>query len=405
MLQKQANAFSNNHMNSEKNRTPLRQQPNVTNAQPDPQNQKPASSTQYPVSSIRPFIIPIFLPHAGCPHRCIFCNQVSITGAKQKVAGANQIRSYIHDFLGYKTRPRKPVQISFFGGNFLGLNIDEIKFYLDLAAEFVHQGEVDSIRFSTRPDTIDQDHLEVIADYPVATVELGVQSMIDQVLALAQRGHTAADTVRAVERLKAGRYSVGLQMMVGLPGDDEALSLKTARKIADLQPDFVRIYPTLVLKSSRLAAWYCNGNYKPLSLKAAVTQVKNLYLYFKKRNIYVIRMGLQASADLADGSTVLAGPYHPAFGHMVYSEIFLDTACAALNAVKPTGPKISIFVNPRRISTMRGLKNSNIELIKRRFGFEKIFIVPDDNLEENSIKIDSSNPMSCYTLGDENAEL
>jgi radical SAM superfamily enzyme len=363
--------------------------------------QNPVSSSQYPAARNRPFIIPIFLPHAGCPHRCVFCNQVSITGAAQGAAEANQISSRIHEFLNYKTPRRKPVQISFFGGNFLGLKIDEIQYLLALAAEFVHKEDVDSIRFSTRPDTVDREHLDAIADYPVATVELGVQSMIDPVLALARRGHTAADTVKAVERLKARHYSIGLQMMVGLPGDDESLSLKTARQIAGLQPNFVRIYPTVVVKNSRLARWYSNGTYTPLSLDATVTQVKNLYLYFKKHNIQIIRMGLQASAELADGSTVLAGPYHPSFGHMVYSEIFLDAACMALKTANPAGPNISIFVNPRRISTMRGLNNSNVERMRRRFGLDQIDIIPDIRIDEDSIKLDNGSPISCFTSGAE----
>ena len=233
-----------------------------------------------PDSGIRPFIIPIFLPHAGCPHRCAFCDQLSITGARPKTGAADQIRSKILEFLNYRTRRRKPIQISFFGGNFLGLNIGEIRHYLAVADEFVRQGAVDSIRFSTRPDTVNRERLDIIADYPVATVELGVQSMNDRVLALAKRGHNAADTVHAVEQLKERNYGIGLQMMVGLPGDDQASALNTARRIAGLQPDFVRIYPTVVLKNSRLAAWYSDGSYTPLSLDAAVTQVKNLCRFF-----------------------------------------------------------------------------------------------------------------------------
>ncbi|UCD77818.1 MAG: radical SAM protein [Desulfobacterales bacterium] len=398
---------------SKKNRIKTNfQTPDTRHQTPETNNQQPASSIEYPVSSSqkpaarnRPFIIPIFLPHAGCPHQCIFCNQVSITGAKREPVEAGQIRSQIHEFLSYKTARRKPVQISFFGGNFLGLKTEVIKFYLALAADFVHQGKVDSIRFSTRPDTIDLAQLNIIADYPVATIELGVQSMNNHILALAKRGHTEADTLRAVACLKARNYNIGLQMMVGLPGDDEASSLKTAKKIADLKPDFVRIYPTVVLKNSRLASWYAKGTYRPLSLEDAVTQVKRLYLYFRKNNIQIIRMGLQASTDLSDGSTVLAGPYHPAFGHLVYSETFLDAACTAIKAVDSAGANVAIFVNPRRISIMRGLNNSNIEIIKRRFGFEKIRVVPDNDIEESSIKIDNGSPISCFAFGDENADL
>lgn len=362
--------------------------------------QAPDSSNQQPAASFRPFIVPIFLPHAGCPHQCVFCNQVSITGSIQKTINADQIKAQIHQFLEYKNNRRKPVQISFYGGNFLGLKTGEIQSLLELATGFVNQGHADSIRFSTRPDTITPQRLDFISKYPVETIELGVQSMDDQVLALARRGHSAADTTRAVHRLKEHKFNIGLQMMVGLPGDTETLSFISAQKIAALQPDFVRVYPTIVVKNSLLARWYQDSAYVPLSLEEAVSRVTILYRYFTRHNIKIIRMGLQASADLADGSTVLAGPYHPAFGHMVFSKIFLDAACTAIKAANYARPSVAIFVNPRRVSTMRGLKNANVELIKSRFGFDRISIVPDNNIEENSVKIDNENPTSCFVYLD-----
>jgi histone acetyltransferase (RNA polymerase elongator complex component) len=341
----------------------------------------------YPAASYRPFILPIFLPHAGCPHQCVFCNQVSITGTMQKAVNADQIRSQIHQFLGYKNDRRKPVQISFFGGNFLGLKTDEIKLLLDLASEFVRQGQVDSIRFSTRPDTVDLRRLDIIADYPVATVELGVQSMDDHVLALAERGHSAEDTVRAVELLKNRNFNIGLQMMVGLPGDTEALSLITAEKIAELRPDFVRIYPTIVVKNSQLARWYQNGTYAPLSLEEAVNRVTKLYLFFNRNNIAIIRMGLQASGDLEDGSTVLAGPYHPAFGHLVYSEVFLNKVLKEIESATLITDSISIGVNPNSISKLRGIQNRNIKILKEKFGFESIEVKADYSLNEDQLNV------------------
>jgi histone acetyltransferase (RNA polymerase elongator complex component) len=335
----------------------------------------------------KPFIIPVFLPHAGCPHQCVFCNQVSITGAKQKALETDQFRHQILEFLKYKKSGRKPVQISFYGGNFLGLKIDEIIRLLDLAAEFTAQGQVDSIRFSTRPDTITAEPLNIISEYPVETVELGVQSMDDHVLALAERGHSAADTIQAVQRLKEHEYSIGLQMMVGLPGDNEARSLTTAEKIAAMQPDFVRIYPTLVVNKSKLARWYQNGTYAPLSLAEAVTRVKKLYMLFRECNIRVIRMGLQASEDLENDSTVLAGPYHPAFGHLVYSEVFFDAAQEALDSIKTLSDTITISVNPGSVSKMRGLNNENIEKLKKRYQLKYIAVVPDASLAADELKV------------------
>jgi len=358
-----------------------------SNHHPATSNQQPASSNQQPASSIRPFIIPLFLPHAGCPHQCVFCNQVSITGSRQAAVKTDQIRSQIHQFLEYKNDRRKPVQISFYGGNFLGLKNGEITRLLDLAAEFIRQGPVDSIRFSTRPDTITPEHLDIIAKYPVETIELGVQSMDDHVLELAERGHSAADTVRAVERLKQRQFTIGLQMMVGLPGDNETRSLITAEKIVGLQPDFVRIYPTIVVKNSQLAKMYQKGTYKPLSLTTAVTRVKKLYLHFKKHDIQVIRMGLQASEDLEDDATVLAGPYHPAFGHLVYSAVFYDAAQEALDSNKILSDTITISVSPRSISKMRGLNNENIKKLREKYHLKTVEVAPDASLAADELKV------------------
>ena len=298
-----------------------------------------------------------------------------------------ELRIQIREFLKYKKENRKPVQIAFFGGNFLGLKSEEIKSLLDSAAEFVRDGQVDGIRFSTRPDTINERSLEIIKDYPVSTVELGVQSMDDQVLALAGRGHSASDTVRAVEQLKERHFSIGLQMMVGLPGDDETGALTTAQKIADLGPDFVRIYPTLVVANSRLAGWYKSGDYTPLSLEEGVSLVKKIYLKFIKAGIDVIRMGLQASEDLEDGTTVLAGPYHPAFGHLVHCEIFLDMAISAIESANSLKETLTIFVNPRSISKMRGLNNSNIKRLQSRFQLMSLAVKPDASIPEDSLMI------------------
>ena len=298
------------------------------------------------------------------------------------------IRDQIHEFLKFKKENRKPVQIAFFGGNFLGLKLEEIKFWLDLAGAFVSRGLVDGIRFSTRPDTIDAARLDALEGYPVSTVELGVQSMDDRVLARAGRGHNAQDTIRAAKALKKRQLSVGLQMMVGLPGDSEARSLATARKIADLRPECTRIYPTVVVANSRLATLFNNGEYQPLSLETAVTLVKKAYLLFKQAGIEVIRMGLQTTEDLADGSTILAGPHHPAFGHLVYSEIFYDKALAAIEAAGLVRDTLTIRVNPRSISKMRGLNNANIKKLKKMYPIYSVDVRPDASLGEEDVNIE-----------------
>ena len=329
----------------------------------------------------KPLVIPVFLPHLGCPHKCAFCDQSVITGAGHDYNITEKLKSLVDKFLNYKKENRSTVQIAFYGGNFLGLEKKLILSLLAESAKFIDKGKVDSIRFSTRPDTIDEERLKVIQDFPVSTIEIGVQSMNDRVLAKAKRGHTSRDTINAFRLLKKYGYTIGAQMMVGLPEDNDIISLETGRRIVRLSPDFVRIYPTVVIAGSLLSKWYKNGEYTPMPIDGCVTLVKLLYLMFKKNGIRVIRMGLQASMDLDKDSTILAGPYHPAFGHMVFSEFFLDMAAKLVESGgKANATAIKIRVNPNSISKMRGLKNKNIEILKQRFSIKAVSIVADPSI-------------------------
>lgn len=343
-----------------------------------------------PVSSRRPFIIPFFLPHIGCTHRCVFCNQTAVTGVRQNVVSPEQFRYLVKRFLAYRGEQRDRVQIAFYGGNFLGQKKNQLTFLLDEASKFVFEGDVDSLRFSTRPDTINDESLDILEDYPVATIEIGVQSMDDDVLTLTKRGHTALDTQKAVHLLKQRKYEIGLQIMVGLPGDDEIRSFSTAEKVAGLFPDFVRIYPTVVLKESLLAKWYLQGRYTPLSLGSTVTLVKKLFLFFARKQIQVIRMGLQASDQLENGRAIMAGPYHPAFGHLVYSEIFMDRVLSHLNHRRSGVDAISIKLHPRNTSHLRGLNNQNIKQLKKTFLLKTVQIISDFKCPTDQLVIDGA---------------
>ncbi|MDX1707609.1 MAG: radical SAM protein [Desulfobacterales bacterium] len=349
-------------------------------------NQPPEARCQLPGARSRPFIIPVFIPHAGCPHQCVFCNQASITASHLRPAGKD-IRHQIETFLGFRRKHHRYTQIAFFGGNFFGIQNRTVRRLLALATEYVTAGLADSIRFSTRPDTVDRQRLAKIKAFPVTTIELGVQSMDNRVLQRSNRGHSAADTVNAVKLLQEYEYEVGVQMMIGLPGDDARRLQASARKIAQLNPDFIRIYPTVVLAGSPLATLYLKGEYSPLNIDKAVQQVKALYLYFRKENIAVIRMGLQATEGFADAATLLAGPYHPAFGHMVYSEIFFDMAAAQLQALNSTGQCVRLHVHPRSVSKMRGPKNGNIQKLGEAFHLRKIEIVPDAHLDQDQLSV------------------
>jgi histone acetyltransferase (RNA polymerase elongator complex component) len=193
-----------------------------------------------------------------------------------------------------------------------------------------------------------------------------------------------------VHLLKKDAYEIGAQLMVGLPGDDPERMLASAQRIAKLKPDFIRIYPTVVVAGSPLAKLYKEGRYTPLSLKNAVAQVKELHRFFSRQNIRVTRMGLQATDDLEKGSTILAGPYHPAFGHMVYSELFLDMAISAIEPLNPKGYAVTLHVHPRSVSKMRGLKNVNIARLNKKFPLQSVEIVPDHSLKENQLALSLS---------------
>lgn len=326
------------------------------------------------------------MPHAGCPHRCVFCNQSSITGVDSRHLKIS-VTDQVERFLKFKSQRRNNVQIAFFGGNFLGIKTDEIKRLLAEATQFIKVGRVSSIRFSTRPDTVDDRRLNMIKEFPVATIELGVQSMDDRVLSATKRGHTAADTEKAIQCLKEFDFEIGLQIMVGLPGDTPERLRASVQRIVALKPDFIRIYPTLVLAGSPLAAWYKKGDYVPLSLEDAVTQVTALYRVFKNENIRVIRMGLQATEDLEKEASILAGPYHPAFGHLVHSQIFLDKAISALKSVNPRGNGVVLHVHPQSVPKMRGLKNDNIKKLRATLDLQSLEIVSDNSLKEDQLKV------------------
>ncbi len=337
--------------------------------------------------SFRPFIVPVFIPHAGCPHQCAFCNQALIADRPDQMPSEDDVAADITRFLSYQQPHHEAPQISFYGGTFLGLGEDDILKFLEVAARFVSRGQVAGIRFSTRPDTITTARLDLIQRFPVKTIELGVQSMDDEVLRLSQRGHTALDTRRGVGLLKERGYEIGLQMMVGLPDQNASSAMTTAVEIAGLLPDFIRIYPTVVLKNSHLEAWYQKGTYEPLSLDAAVDQVKGLYGFFREKEIPVIRMGLQASESLDFDGTVIAGPYHPAFGHLVHSEIFFDKAATELATELTPIHKVVFFVHPNSVPKMRGLKNANIKRLKTIFQIDSIELVPEASISNETLRL------------------
>ncbi|SMD04649.1 Radical_SAM C-terminal domain-containing protein [Desulfocicer vacuolatum DSM 3385] len=338
--------------------------------------------------SEKPLVIPIFIPHSGCPHQCAFCNQSIITSQSHPLPDADFIEKEVNRFLEFKGK-RRQVQLAFFGGNFLGLPQEKIVDLLECAKQLVNEGKIDDVRCSTRPDTISESILGAIKNYDLTTVELGVQSMDNRVLAQARRGHTREDTKNAAGILKAYGIHTGMQMMVGLPGDTFRTALETAEAICRLKPDFMRIYPLIVLEGSVMTRWYRQGRYIPMELSESVTLVKELYKIFNQHKIPVIRMGLQASDLLQDPQSMVAGPWHPAFGHLVFSELFLDRTLDEIEKKYPmTVPEqLILTVHPASHSRLRGDKNHNMKILQSKYPRSNFTVKTDSRLGRETIII------------------
>lgn len=321
--------------------------------------------------------ISIFVPHIGCPNMCSFCNQRYITGKSV----APQISDVINSINTAMNSPKydpKTTEIAFFGGSFTAINRSYMLELLNTAYHFVKSGSVAGIRISTRPDAIDDEILTILKEYGVTSIELGAQSLNDNVLKMNNRGHSAQQVIEASKLIKNYGFSLGLQMMTGLYGDCDEFAIQTANDIINLAPDTVRIYPTIVLKNTDLAALYSDEFYTPQTLDSAVELCSKLLLMFNDANIKVIRLGLHT---IEDGSYV-AGPWHPAFSELCYSKIYLKLA---QNNLVEKG-SYTIFVNPSSVSKMIGQRKENINFLKN-LGFDCI-VKSDSYCKDYEIKIE-----------------
>ncbi len=268
-----------------------------------------------------PFIIPFFIAHEGCPHRCVFCNQHRIAGAGRDRVTPEAIKTEIDLRLNQPRKSsRNGVQVAFYGGSFTALSRHRQKDLLEAVYPYLAQGKVQQVRVSTRPDSIDGETADFLTAYGVRTVELGAQSMSDAVLRKAERGHTSGQIEAAVQTLREAGIKTGVQLMIGLPGETTASLIRGTHRLIAARPDFVRLYPTLVVSGSVLAEWYLSGTFRPYSLQKAVAASAKLKCLFEAAGIQVVRVGLQAAPSLE--ANMLAGPYHPSFGELVLSRIF-----------------------------------------------------------------------------------
>ena len=313
--------------------------------------------------------IPVFVPHAGCRHACVFCNQWNVSGKKTR-SGVEELNSTVSRYLSAVPETVSRVEIAFFGGSFTGIESSEQIRLLEAAQAFVKKGLVHAIRLSTRPDYIDSEKLSLLKMFSVETVELGVQSFDDDVLVAAGRGHKASHVYDAVSLLKKTGFRTGIQLMPGLPGDTEEKSLYSADETVKLQPDDTRIYPCVVLAGTALEAMYRRGDFIPLTLEQAVGLGAEMYKRFVDNGINVIRIGLH---PLDNAEAVIDGPYHTAMGFMVksrYRRNILDFlfSCSGTGA----GERVQIMIPFRFSEEYIGLKKSNIEYLKMNYSLEAV---------------------------------
>ncbi len=327
-------------------------------------------------------IIPVFVPHLGCPNGCVFCDQRRISGSPLPASAADVTAALDRA----RALGQTGAELAFYGGSFTAVDPALQRALLQAAQPYLADGTIRSVRLSTRPDAVDEGVLAMLKGYGVATVELGAQSMDDGVLAASGRGHTAKDTVRASELVRVAGLKLVLQMMTGLPGSDREKDVDTARRIIALGPDGARVYPTVIVRGTALEDMWRAGTYREHTVADAVAVCADILPLFEAAHIPVIRLGLNPTAELSGGQAV-AGAYHPALGELVRSEILRRQAAALLDGV-PAGAEVTLGVAPERVSAMTGQHRANIEALTAAFGLARLRVKGLDEAGDGVVLVD-----------------
>lgn len=336
------------------------------------------------------YIIPIFVPHLGCPNNCTFCNQKRISGQTKQVT-AKDVKKTIDYYLKNFKDNYKYVEVAFFGGSFTAIEKEKQIELLESAQEYIKNKQVNSIRISTRPDCIDKEILKRMKKYHVKTIELGVQSTNNYILSKCKRGHTGEDVKKASKLIRRYGFILGHQMMVGLPESTKQDEVNTAKELIRLKPKIVRIYPVLVIKDTELADEYNRGEYTPLTVGQAVERCKEIVDLFNRNKVNVIRIGLQNTEEISDPSTekssVVAGPYHPAFRQLVEDSMWYDAIVSKIKKVNAKVKKVKIISNDINVNNIIGHGKENMLKLKEVYNVD-VVIEKDDKIKPGKFKLE-----------------
>lgn len=329
--------------------------------------------------------VPFFISHQGCSHTCVFCDQRTISNSSGEIPTAEDILAKIAAW--QRTAGERPLEVAFFGGSFTAMPVEVQDHLLQPLQSLLASGEILSVRVSTRPDCIDAATVARLARLGVTTIELGVQSMDDEVLELSVRGHSAADSEAAIRCIREGGLSVGAQLMPGLPGDTPAKSFHSLRQVIAAGADFLRIYPVIVLRGTELARRFQSGEYVPLTVEEGVQLCKVLLHESMLSSVPVIRIGLQADEGL-NKTTVLGGCWHPSLGRLTRSELYFDLLCRLLSD-KPAGLPWTFLCHPSRISEVIGQGRINLKRLGEQVASAQV--KADESLTKEQLVIESIN--------------
>ncbi|WMJ82073.1 radical SAM protein [Clostridium sp. MB40-C1] len=343
------------------------------------------------------YIIPIFVPHEGCPHNCVFCNQNSITGEANKV-NAKLVKDTIEEYLKTINKENATVEVSFFGGTFTAIDIDKQKELLAVAKMYKDCGKIDYIHLSTRPDYIDKGILENLKKYSTDIIELGIQSLDNGVLLKAGRGHTEEDVIRASHIIKEHGFILGHQIMLGLPGDDFKKDIETTKKIIKLKPDIARIYPSLVIKDTLMEKMYNCGIYSPYTLEEAVEISKEVYAMFIANDINVIRVGLQPTEEINWGKDLIAGPFHPAFRELVEGSIYNDIILEEIQ--NQNCDDFTININNKDLSKLYAYKKKKFKDMESKISPKKAIVQQKRDIRRGEMLLVYNNICKNISLKD-----